>query len=198
MRHGSSGCSATGATTLPVSPRSCSTRARRSTWRDWRSRTRTGSHGHARWCARGRVAQRWKACAARPMPFQLSAADRVTSVARHRVGTALIPPDDAHRLDRLAGRDQSVQRQLAGAGLTARRHDFDAATLVVRATDVALALEVREVLVHGGERAERETLRDLLEARGVSLGGDLPRDEIENLALTAGERHAFSRTETEG
>src|SRR5438270_496018 len=96
MRHGSSGCSATGATTLPVSPRSCSTRARRSTWRDWRTRTRTGSHGHARWCARGRVAQRWKACVARPMPFQLSAADRVTSVARHRVGTALVPPDDAH------------------------------------------------------------------------------------------------------
>jgi len=29
------------------------------------------------------------------------------------------------------------------------------------------------------------------------LGGDLPRDEIENLALTAGERHNFSRTETE-
>src|SRR5256886_6819766 len=176
------------------------------------------------------------------MPFQPSAADRVTSVARHRVGTALMPPDDAHddtlnrnvalveterrhggicglepdpasrlaiesldggaralhqsdrglpvvglvalvdhdeiavldvlvdhrltarlqrvaaaatgyqlvghrdgvaaahRLDRLAGRDQSVQRQLAGAGLTARRPDVDAATPVVRATDVALEI----------------------------------------------------------
>src|SRR5256884_2238221 len=113
MRHGSSGCWATGGTTLPVSPLSCSTRARRSTWRDWRTRTRTGSHGHARWCARGRVAQRWKGCAARPMPFQLSAADRVTSVARHRVGTALIPPDDAH--------DDTLNRNVALVE-TERRH----------------------------------------------------------------------------
>jgi hypothetical protein len=29
------------------------------------------------------------------------------------------------------------------------------------------------------------------------VGGDLRRDEIEDLALTAGERHTFSRRETE-
>ena len=103
----------------------------------------------------------------------------------------------AHRLDRLSGRDQSVQRQLAGAGLTARRYDLDAATLVVSAADVALALQVGQVLVHRGERAKREALRDLLETRRIPLGGDLPGDKIENLALTAGERHCFSRTESE-
>src|SRR2546430_17478243 len=89
------------------------------------------------------------------------------------------------------------QRQLARAALTARRYDLDAATVVVSAADVALALQVGQVLVHRGERAKGEALRDLLETRRIPLGGDLPGDEIENLALTAGERHSFSRTETE-
>src|SRR5438309_7069978 len=110
----------------------------------------------------------------------------------HRDGVA-----PAHRLDRLAGRDQSVQRQLAGPGLTARRHDLDAATFVVRASDVALALEVGEVLVHRGERAERELLRDLFKARCVPVRADLGGDAIQNFVLTACERPKASRTTTE-
>src|SRR2546430_17106656 len=60
-------------TTSPGWPRCSSTRAPRSTSRASPTRTRAASHGHARWCGRGRVAKRWNDCAAR-----------------------LIPPDDAH------------------------------------------------------------------------------------------------------
>src|SRR5260370_6489945 len=95
----------------------------------------------------------------------------------------------AHGRDRRAGRDETVQRQLGGAGLTARRYDLDAAALVVSAPDVPFALEVREVLVHCGERAETEALGDLLEARGIALGSDLAGDEIEDFALTACKWH---------
>src|SRR5439155_26474205 len=101
-------------------------------------------------------------------------------------------------LDRRTGGDQAVQRQIGGPGLAARRHDLDAATLVVRAADVPLALEVGEMLVNRGEGAERKPPRDLLEARCVTLGADLGRDEIQNFALTACERHNVSRRETEG
>src|SRR3989441_2520075 len=48
----------------------------------------------------------------------------------------------ADRLDRCAGRDQAVQRQVGGAGLATRRHDLDAATLVVSPADVSLSLQV--------------------------------------------------------
>src|SRR2546430_9372758 len=263
-------------TTSPGWPRCSSTRAPRSTSRASPTRTRAASHGHARWCGRGRVAKRWNDCAARlispddahndplnrdvalvetqrrhggirrlesdpPSGLAIETLDggaralhqrdhglavvglvalvdhdeiavldvlvdhRLTPHLQHvaaaAAGYQLVGHGDgvaaAHGLDRLASRDEPVQRQLAGAGLTSRRHDFDAATLVVRAPDVALALEVREVLMDRSERAERETLRDLLETRGVPLGGDLPGNEIENFALTARERHAVSRTETE-
>jgi len=60
-------------TMSPVSLRCCSTRAPRSTSPGSLTRTPTGSHGHARWCAPERVAKRWNACAAR-----------------------LVAPDDAH------------------------------------------------------------------------------------------------------
>src|SRR2546423_1669565 len=97
-----------------------------------------------------------------------------TDCAARRV---LVLPDDA--------RDHALQRQVGGPGLAARRHDLDAATLVVSAADVPFALEVGEVLVHGGERAKRESLRDLFEARRVPLRADLGRDEIQDFALTA-------------
>src|SRR5256885_5170832 len=43
----------------------------------------------------------------------------------------------ADRLDRRAGGDQAVQRQIGGPGLAARRHDLDATALVVSAADVS-------------------------------------------------------------
>src|SRR5207249_9657228 len=102
-----------------------------------------------------------------------------------------------HRFDGLSGRDQSEERQLRGAGLALGWHHLDGAALVMGAVDVALALQIREMLVHSGERAEREARGDFLEARREPVPRDVPGDEIEDLALTASERHAVSRTETE-
>src|SRR2546427_47700 len=83
------------------------------------------------------------------------------------------------------------------SGLATRRHDLDATTLVVRAPDVPLALEVGQMLVDRGQGAEREPLRDLLEARRVALRADLSGDEVQDFALTACKRHNVSRRETE-
>ena len=76
-------------------------------------------------------------------------------------------------------------------------HDFDAAALIMSPADVPLALQVREVLVHRRQRAEREPLGNLLKARGVPLRGDLARNEVQDFALAARERHDASRMETE-
>jgi hypothetical protein len=64
---------------------------------------------------------------------------------------------------------------------------------VERAADDALALEVREVLVHRGERAEPHRLGDLLEARRVAVLVDVPGEVVEDLALAPGERHGRLR-----
>src|SRR5436309_2981471 len=99
----------------------------------------------------------------------------------------------AHRLDGFAGRHEPEQGQLGRAGLPLGWDHFDGPTLVVGAPDVALALEVREMLVHCGQGLKAELPRDLFEARGVALGLDVARDEVQDLALTAGERHTVSR-----
>src|SRR6266511_415827 len=110
----------------------------------------------------------------------------------HRDG---VPAGD--RLDRRPGGDEPEQRQLRRAGLTLGGCDLDRATFVVRPVDVALALQVGEMLVHRGEGAEVEPPGDFLEAWSVALLRDVPGDEVEDLALTTGERHAGSRRETE-
>jgi len=46
------------------------------------------------------------------------------------------------------------------------------------------------VLVHRGQRLKPELTGDLLEAWGVALRVDVARDEVEDLTLTPGERHA--------
>ena len=92
-------------------------------------------------------------------------------------------------LDRLAGGDQPEQRQLGGAGLPLGRDDLDRATLVPGAADEALALQVREMLVHRGERLKGEPLSDLLETRGIPLVADVLLEIVQDLTLALGERH---------
>src|SRR5207245_5784958 len=103
----------------------------------------------------------------------------------------------AHGLNGLARRYEPEQRQLGGAGLPLGRHDFYGPALVVGAADVAFALEVGEMLVHGGQGLKAELSSDLLEARSVALGRDVARNEVQDLALTASERHAVSRRQPE-
>ena len=57
-----------------------------------------------------------------------------------------------HRFDGCTGRDGAKQRQFHRSLKQLGGKDLDRTTLVVRALDVALALEIREVLVHRGQR----------------------------------------------
>ena len=73
------------------------------------------------------------------------------------------------RLDREARGHLAQKRDLGRRRRAAGRQNLDGAAFVVGPPDVALALEVGEVLVHRGERLEAEVLGDFLEARGVAL-----------------------------
>ena len=97
----------------------------------------------------------------------------------------------------MPGGDESEQRQLGGARLAFGRDDLDGPTLVVRAPDVSLALEIGEVLVNRRERLEPELAGDLLETRGVPLLFEVFGDVIEDLALAPRDRHGCSRRFTE-
>src|SRR2546425_8990746 len=117
--------------------------------------------------------------------------DVAAAAARHQLvghGDGVVA---AHRLDRLPRGHQTEQPQLGGPALALWRHDLDRPALVVRAPDVPFPLENGDVLVHRGERLESELASDLLEAGRVALGVDVAGDEVEDLALAAGERHTF-------
>jgi hypothetical protein len=55
--------------------------------------------------------------------------------------------------------------------------------------DVALPLQVGEMLVDRGQRLELEVLGDFLEAGGVAVVPDIALEVGENFALALGERH---------
>src|SRR5256885_3748905 len=122
-------------------------------------------------------------------------------VAAAPAGDELIGHGDdvvpARRLERDAGGHQAQQRELGRARLTLGRHHFDGPALVMRAPDEAFALEVREMLVYCGQRLKAELPGDLFEARRIAFGLDVARDEVENLALTGGERHTVPRRKAE-
>jgi len=73
------------------------------------------------------------------------------------------------RLDRHTGRHGAEQGKLDRARRHLVRQDLDRAALVVRALDVALPLEIAQMLVDGRERVVVEVVGDLLEAWGVAL-----------------------------
>ena len=92
-----------------------------------------------------------------------SADERLGNARRSRCSSASIGIPAATR---------SEQRKLDRPRRRLARQDLDGATLIVAALDVALALEIGEVLVHRRQRVVAEILRDLLEARreAVLLG----------------------------
>ncbi len=92
------------------------------------------------------------------------------------------------RLDRQAGGDEAEERQLDRAPAGSRRHHLDRAAAVPRALDEALFLQVRQVLVHRGERREAEAATDFLETRRVPVLGDELVQVVQNLALAFRER----------
>src|SRR5467141_831309 len=105
-----------------------------------------------------------------------------------RDGNRLVAGDG---LDRMAGGNESEERQLGRPGLPFGRDDLDGPALVVGAPDVAFALEIGEVLVHRRQGLESELLGDFLEAGGVPLLFDVLGDVIEDLALASRDWHGW-------
>ena len=95
-------------------------------------------------------------------------------------------------LDGLAGGDAAEQREavhdLAGRALG---DDVDGAAAIVGALQQALGLEIGDVLMDGGERAEAEARGDLLIGGGVAVAGGEAGEKVENLFLPTRDSHAL-------
>src|ERR1041384_5072944 len=85
--------------------------------------------------------------------------------------------------------DQPGQGELGGTGLALGGDDFDRPALVVRAPDVAFALEIGEVLVNRRERLEAKLAGNFLEAGGVPLLFDVLSDVVQDLAVEPRDLH---------
>ncbi len=93
-------------------------------------------------------------------------------------------------LDGLSGGDASQQRQavstfFAGAGW----QDVDRATAIVGALQQTFILQVGDVLMDGGERAEAEAGGDLLVGRGVAVLLRKAGEEVDDLFLPSCDSH---------
>ncbi len=91
--------------------------------------------------------------------------------------------------DGLSGSDLPEERKLDRGSLPRDWDHLDRAALVVTAVDVPFAFEIGEVFVHRRQRAEREVFGDFLERRCEAVIGDVALEVIQDLLLSAGERH---------
>src|ERR1700730_6901993 len=66
--------------------------------------------------------------------------------------------------------------------------DFERPAVIVVPLDVALFLEVVQMLMHSGQRGEAEVLADFAQRRRVAVLGDIVLKEIDELLLPFGER----------
>lgn len=97
-----------------------------------------------------------------------------------------------NRLDGLAGRDVSQQRQFESAASASGGDHLNRATTVPRSLDEALLLKVAQVLVNGGKRRQTETTTYLLETRCVAVLLNEFVEVIQDFPLTFRERkHQF-------
>src|SRR5580704_2544052 len=102
-----------------------------------------------------------------------------------------------HRFNRLTCGDASQQGQHQ-AGIHAHgllqpslgRHQIDGAAAVIVAREQALLLQIRDVLVHGGQRIQVEPLANLLKRRRIAMLGHESRNKVVNFVLPACDRHA--------
>src|SRR5690606_8256102 len=94
-----------------------------------------------------------------------------------------------YRLDRRTGGHEAEQRQFHSPRTAGGRKDFNGATLVVAAPDVALSLQVREMFVDRGERVIVELRGDFLETGRIPVARGILGEEVEDFALPPGERH---------
>jgi len=93
-------------------------------------------------------------------------------------------------LDRLDGRPRRhpPEERDGDRGAGGRRlRQLERAAVVREPPDAPFALEVGQVLVHGGQRAQREMPSDLVERGRVAVLGDVRAQEVEQLLLSLGE-----------
>ncbi len=94
-------------------------------------------------------------------------------------------------LDGFAGGDAAEKRQAIGAFFAAADgKDVDGAAAVVRSLQQAFVLEVGDVFMHGGERAEAEAAGDLLVGGRVAVLLGEVREEVDDLFLPTRDSHA--------
>ena len=68
-------------------------------------------------------------------------------------------------------------------------HNFNGAALIVTAANEALFLQRSDVLVHGGQGCEFQTLADFFKAWRVAMLGLKRHEVIENFFLPFGQSH---------
>jgi len=94
-------------------------------------------------------------------------------------------------LDRLAGSDATEQGETVGAFFTAANGEYvNRAAAVVRALEQAFVLEIGDVFVHGGERAQSQTAGDFLVGGRVAVLLGEAGEEVDNLFLPPCYSHA--------
>ena len=93
--------------------------------------------------------------------------------------------------DGLAGGDAAHQRQAIGALFAATNgEDINGTAAVVGALEEAFVLEIGDVFVHGGKRAEAEAAGDLLVGRGVAVLLSEVGEKVNDLFLPTCNCHA--------
>ncbi len=93
--------------------------------------------------------------------------------------------------DWLASGDSAHEGQAIGAFFAAAGgKDVDRTAAVVGALEQALVLEIGDVFVHGGERAEAQTAGDLLVGGGVAVLLGEAGEEVDDLFLPSRDCHA--------
>ena len=94
-------------------------------------------------------------------------------------------------LDGLAGGDAAQQGEAIGAFLAAADgQNVDGTAAIVRALKQAFVLQIGDVLVDGGERAEAQAAGDLLVGRGVAVLLGEAGEEVDDLFLPPRDCHA--------
>src|SRR6266481_15458 len=221
MPRASSTCWVTGARIRGACPPCSSTLVRRSTWQGWSVRMRTAWRARGRSSVRARAERPSSDCAARlVLPddayhYALHHDIALVDTQRRHGWVGGLEPDPPARLpieplDRSTRALHQRDHRLAVVGLVALVDHDEVAVLDVL-VDHRLTADLQYVApTTAGDQlvGHRDRVRaaDRFDGRAGGhqavqrqIGGaDLGRDEVQDLALSACERHILSRTETEG
>ena len=99
-------------------------------------------------------------------------------------------------LDRLTGRYATQKRETVEALFSAAsRENIDRAAAIMCALKKAFLLQICDVFMHGGERAEAEAAGDLLVGGRVAVAGGEGGEKVEDLFLPTRNCHGLHFSE---